>query len=443
MILPPSEVKDILAQTLSYVKADEAEVSIYAGLREELRFARNMPISCGYADETHIYIMCAFGQQVGYFSTTETNATALENAVRRAEDAAHLAPESPEYMPRLGPQQYLHTPAWDAASTHFSAHDRARIASLAIDGARDTNLTSAGFFENSQGYTGMMNTSGLFAYRCATHAAYSLTMRTSDGMGSGWAAAESFRVAAIDGGTITKRAVEKAIQSQNPTPLEPGAYTVVLEPSAVGDMLNIFRGSLDRRAADEGRSYFSNVGQGTKIGQTLFGDNITIYSDPTHAIVPGWPWGENGLPLHRTSWVEKGTLRNLVVSRYWAQQKNIEPMPHGSNIIMEGQEHTLDDLIAATERGLLVTSLWYIRGVDPQTMLHTGLTRDGVFLIERGKVTRPVVNLRWNESPAAIFKCVEMMSRPERVVTREGNGPILAPALKIKEFHFTSVSPST
>jgi predicted Zn-dependent protease len=141
--------------------------------------------------------------------------------------------------------------------------------------------------------------------------------------------------------------------------------------------------------------------------------------------------------------VRDGVLENLAVSRYWAEQKHLVPLPFPSNVMMRGEEHTLDDRVAATDYGLLITSFWYIRSLEPQTILNTGLTRDGLFLIERGQITRPVVNFRWNESPAALLGCVEMMSRPERAVGRQTGWPALVPALKVRAFHFSSVSPST
>jgi predicted Zn-dependent protease len=367
----------------------------------------------------------------------------LESAVRQAESAAKLSPDNPEYMPRLGAQNYTDTNEWDDATKAFAHEERAKIAAASIDAAEGKKLVAAGYYENSAGFTAMANSKGLFAYHTSTDASYSLTMRTPDGSGSGWSAQNSFTVKSVDGRRITDRAIEKALRSQTPQTIEPGKYPVVLEHSPAGDMLNLFIGNIDRRSADEGRSYFSDSQKGTKIGEKLFGDDITIYSDPSHPVVPSSPWGEDGLPLSRTMWVEKGVQQNLACSRYWAKEKNISVLPYGSNVIMEGGDHSLDDLIASMEHGLLITSFWYIREVDPQSILFTGLTRDGVFMVENGKITKPVINLRWNESPAAIYKCVEMMSRPERIVTREGNQPMLAPALKVKEFTFTSVSTST
>ncbi|MDB5033445.1 MAG: peptidase [Chlorobi bacterium] len=443
MILTRDQARTILDKVLSYAKSDEAEASLSGGVSGNLRFARNSPTTSGATSTLSLSVTCVFGKRVGSHSTTQTDDDSLREAVRRAEELAHLSPESPEYMPRLGPQTYIETPQWDESTVRMTPDDRARIAGLAIEEARKKDLVSAGYFENGESFSALANSRGLFGYHLSTGANYTLTVRTADGTGSGWAAAESHRALSIDANSITARAIEKALRSKNPAPIEPGAYRVVLEPSAAGDMVKLFRWSLDRRGADEGRSYFSDAGHGTKIDQKLFGDNITIYSDPASRLVPSEPWGGDGMPLGRTVWVEHGVLKTLAVDRFWAKEKNLTPIPWGSNTVMEGGEHSLDDLVAATDHGLLVTSFWYIRGVDPRSILYTGLTRDGVFLIENGKIVRPVINLRWNESPAAIFKGVEMMSRPERIVTREGNQPMLVPAMKVKEFHFTSVSTST
>lgn len=443
MILSRDDAKAILDKALSFTHADEAEGQLSGDVQGNLRFARNAPSTSGQTATISLSITCVFGKKVGSYSITQFDEESLRNAVRRAEELAKLAPESPEFMPMLGPQSYRETPQWDESTTKISPDDRAAIAGLAIDQAGKRDLMAAGYYENGESFSAIANTRGLFAYHRSTGASYTLTLRTADGSGSGWAAAESHRAPVIDARGVTERAIAKALGSRNPTTLDPGAYRVILEPSAAGDMVSLFRRSLSRRSADEGRSYFSDPEHGTKLGQKLFGDNITLYSDPVHPVVPSSPWSGDGQPLERTLWVEKGVLRNLSVGRYWAAEKNLTPVPSGSNTIMEGEEHSIDDLVAATDHGLLVTSFWYIRQVDPKTILYTGLTRDGVFLIEGGKIVRPVVNFRWNESPAAVFANVEMMSRPERVVTREGNQPMLAPALKVKEFHFTSVSPST
>ncbi len=443
MMLSSTEAKAILDRALALTSADEAEATLSAGSSGNIRFARNIPTTSGESAGMSLNITCVFGRRTGSSSTTQVDDESLKAVVRRAEELARLAPENPEYMPRLGAQTYGRTPEWDDATAALSPDARAAIALGAIEAARKEELHAAGYFENRSGFTALANSHGLFAYHPSTAASYTLTARTPDGSGSGWAAAESFRRGSIDAARITSRAIEKALRSRNATAIEPGAYRVILEPSAVGDMVNLYRWSLNRRSADEGRSFFSDPEKGTRIGQKLFGDNITLYTDPLHPLVPSQPWDDEGMPIGRTLWVEKGVQRNLSVGRFWAKQKGLQPVPWGSNIIMEGEMRSLDDLVAATDYGLLVTSFWYIRQVDPKTILYTGLTRDGVFLVENGVITRPVINLRWNESPVSVFRNVEMMSRPERVVTREGNQPMLVPALKVKEFRFTSVSSST
>ncbi len=443
MMLSANEAKAILDRVLALTTADEAEATLSSGTGGNIRFARNSPTTSGENSSMSLRITCVYGRRVGSSSTTQIGDEALKDVVRRAEELAGLAPENPEYMPRLGPRTYAETPEWDEATMKLSPEARATVAAGAISAAREKGLQAAGYFENSAGFTALANSRGLFAYHPATAASYTLTVRTPDGSGSGWAAAESYRAGAIGAHHITTRAIEKALRSQNPTAIEPGTYPVILEPSAVGDMVNLYRWNLNRRAADEGRSFFSDPEKGTRIGQKLFSDAITLYTDPAHPLVPSRSWDDEGVPIDRIVWAEQGVQLALSTGRFWAEQKGLQPVPWGTNIIMEGEDHSLDDLIAATEYGLLVTSFWYIRQVDPKTILYTGLTRDGVFLVEGGKIIRPVINLRWNDSPVSVFRNVEMMSRPERVVTREGNQPMLVPAAKLKEFHFTSVSSST
>jgi predicted Zn-dependent protease len=442
MMLSKDQAFKILDRALTFADADETEISLSGNDSLNLRFARNMRTTNGRSNGLSLAVSCVRGTRVGAFSTTQVDDASLKDAVARAAELAKYAPENPEYMPRLGAQTYIESNEWDEATSRLAPDGLAAIAKESIDAAEAKQLISAGYFEQGAGFSANANSRGHRAYRTSTSASYTLTMRTPDGMGSGWCAQESFRAASIDGRRVTDRAIDKALRSHNPEPIDPGKYPVILEASPAGDMLNLFHGNLDRRSADEGRSYFSEKGGGTKLGQSLFGPNITIRSDHTNSVVPSSPWGEDGLPLAPRPWVENGTVKNLAVSRYWGKEKSLPVIPMGSNIMMKGEEHSLDDLIASMDHGLLVTSFWYIREVDPQTILFTGLTRDGVFMIENGKITRPVKNMRWNESPAAIYKCVEMMSRPERVVTREGNPPMLAPALKLKEFTFTSVSES-
>ena len=178
----------------------------------------------------------------------------------------------------------------------------------------------------------------------------------------------------------------------------------------------------------------SKKGGGTRLGEQLFNEQVTIYSDPFNVDLPSPTWNGDGLPQEKVTWVEKGVVKNLSYSRYWAQQKNVKPVPGANRVIMEGGTASLEDLIKSTERGILVTRFWYIRSVDPQTLLLTGLTRDGTFYIENGKIMYPVKNFRFNESPIIMLNNVEALGKPQR------SGSMIVPPMKIRDFTFSSLS---
>ena len=221
--------------------------------------------------------------------------------------------------------------------------------------------------------------------------------------------------------------------------IEPGKYTVILEPAALmaGDDLSLLGGliyGLDARSADEGRSFLTKKGGGNRKGEKLFDERINIYSDPLNLEVPGNAFDGDGLPTKRMSWVEKGVVKNLFYSRFWAEKNKLAATAFPSGFIMTGGTQSTAELIKGTVKGILVTRLWYIREVDPQTLLYTGLTRDGTFYIENGKIKFPIKNLRFNESPIIMLNNIEAIGRPQRLAG------CLIPPLKIRDFTFTSLS---
>ena len=226
-----------------------------------------------------------------------------------------------------------------------------------------------------------------------------------------------------------------------PVALDPGKYTTILEPSAVCDLVGWLIGDFDARSADEGRSFLSKPGGGNKLGSKLVSDKVNIFSDPENPVVPGAIYSTDGLPAKRRQWVKNGVVEQLVYSRFWAQKQNREPVPYPTNVMMEGGKTSIEDMIRDTRKGVLVTRFWYIREVDPQTLLLTGLTRDGTFLIENGKITRPIKNFRFNESPVAMLNNVLGMTPSERATGSEIEGwPVSVPALLVKDFTFSSIS---
>ncbi|MBI3950496.1 MAG: hypothetical protein HY314_08590 [Acidobacteria bacterium] len=245
---------------------------------------------------------------------------------------------------------------------------------------------------------------------------------------------------------IAREAIRKALDSRHPRTLEPGVYTVILEPQAVADLLSFFAFAFDARSADEGRSLFSAPGAKTKLGEKIFDQRINLYSDPWHPELPGSQSAQAGIPAQKIYLVRNGLVENLIYSRFWAQQKGKEPTPGPVNGIMESSAPpvSVEEMIRTTARGLLGGRFWHIRTVDPRTALLTGLTRDGVWYIENGKIQYPVRNFRFNQSIIQMLAPgnVEMIGAPERVGSSEGQGgsASLLPALKVKEFHFTSQS---
>jgi len=441
MILSPDEARKLLDKILSLSKADEVEVSLGGGHSSHLRFAVNTATTSGTSENTTLLIRSTFGKRSGSYSINQFDERTLENAVRKSEETAQLAPEDPEFMPALGPQEYEKVEAFDDATAKVSPDFRARAAAVSIKQSQEKDLISAGFITDGASFSSIANSKGLFGYHKATRATYSCTARTKDGTGSGWVGRGYNKVSMLDAGNLFPIAAEKAIRSANPRTLEPGVYEAVLEPSATADMLSGLNFALDARSADEGRSYFARKGGGNRVGEKLFGENVTIFSDPTNPEVPGMPYSFGGLPQKKITWIEAGVLKNLVYSRFWAQKQGKEPVPPPSNILMKGGDATLEELIKAVKRGVLLTSLWYIRSLDPQTMLLTGLTRDGVFYIENGEIKYPVKNFRWNESPAFVLNNIVAMTKPMRVMGKEsGQANVSVPAILVKEFHFSSLS---
>jgi predicted Zn-dependent protease len=353
----------------------------------------------------------------------------------------------------LGPQNYPEIRAFDDATAAAGPDRRRDGVKPALDRARAANLSAAGFFETRASCEAIANKKGNFGFHRATGAEYSTTMRTADGTGSGYAWLASPRVSDIDAVALAARAAAKAESSAHPRDLPPGRYTVILEPAAVADLLMFLAFSLNARAADEGRSFLAKPGGGTRKGEKLFADGVTLRSDPFDPRIPANPWSGvagrfggrggdfAGLPARKTTWIENGVIRTLAVDRYWAKQTRVEPVPLSGGLILDGSAKTLEAVIAETERALLVTRFWYIRAVNPLNVTVTGLTRDGVWLVEKGKIIHPVNNFRFNDSPVNLLKNLEATSVPVRAGGSEFSSMIV-PAVRARDFLFTSKSDS-
>ena len=433
----------IAKKVLGFAAADETRVSISSGVSGNTRFAVNQVSTAGDTYDAVVTVRSVFGRRGASATTNKLDDASLRAVVQRAEALARLAPEDPEALPELGAQQYRDSDAgWSETTATLDPSGRATAVRAVAEPARAASLTSTGYMETNAGAFAIANSKGLFAYRRQTASSMTTTVRTPDGTGSGWAGASHHDWSRIDAAALGARAIEKAKRSANPVAIEPGRYTVVLEPTAVANLVQLIAGSLGARNADEGRSFFSKPGGGNKIGMKVLDERVTLSSDPFDPETPGAPFTGDGTPVGPTTWIEKGVVKNLAYDRYWAQKNNATPSSV-SGLRMSGGTASLEDMIASTARGLLVTRLWYIRGVDPRTILFTGLTRDGTFLIENGKITRAVKNLRWNESPIFMLNNLEAMGVPVRVSASEDGSPgqaIVVPPVKARDFNFTSTS---
>jgi predicted Zn-dependent protease len=436
-----SEAQAFLERIVKLSKADTIGAQLNGGYTGNIRFAANRITTSGGVSNSQLVVQSGYGPKHAVVTTSDFSPEGVERAVRQSEAIAKLAPDDPENMPLLPPQQYHDVDAWFDSTANLTPEQRAAAARTAIDAAKAAgDLAAAGFIIEGTSYNAIASNTGLYAYFPSTSANYQLTVRTSDGTGSGWAAADHPDWRQIDFKAVSDRAIEKARASRNPVAIEPGRYTVILEPQAVGDLVQLLAFALDARSADEGRSAFSRQGGGTKIGEKIVDPRVTLFSDPADAQLLGQPWTGEGLPLGREVWIENGTLKQLNYSRFWAQKKNTRPTGGLGSVKMVGGDATTEQMIASTPRGILVTRLWYLREVDPRTVLYTGLTRDGTFLVENGKITRSVKNLRFNESPLFMLNNLEMVGRTERVAGTASGGNVVFPTLKVRDFNFTSLS---
>ena len=433
-ILTKEQARQILDKVKSFSKADSFEANLFGNQGGNIRYARNSVSTSGEENNTTLVVQSAYGKRVATSTINEFDDASIEKVVCRSEEMAKLAPENPEFMEPLGPQTYDEGKEFFESTANISPEYRAKVAQTSIDPASAKDITAAGFLEHASGFSAMMNSNGLFAYNKSSSVDFTVTMRSNDGTGSGWVTRDVNDVNKLDTASASQIAIEKALMSREAKAIEPGKYTVILEPAAGVDLLRNMFFSMNARSADEGRSFLSKAGGGTKLGEKLVDERVNIYSDPLHPEVPSNTWSGDGLPIKKVTWFDKGVVKNLVYDRYWASQKGVDPVPFPGGFIMEGGNASLQEMIRDTKKGILVTRLWYIRSVDPQTLLYTGLTRDGTFYIENGKIAYPVKNFRFNESPIIMLNNLEQMGKPERV---NGN---LVPPLKIRDFTFTSLS---
>jgi len=440
-MLSKQEAQKLAEKVMSFAKLPECRVFVTSSENVFIRFANNGITTSGYQVSHTVGIASTTeDKRSGNASVTELTDDALRRGVEQAEMLAKISKPSPEDMPPLGPQKYPEIANFDSGTAEARGENMIGHVKAIIDEARSRKLTAAGFVQRGASWTAVANKAGLFGYHPHTDASLSNTMRNSGGTSSGWATQVSTTIKDLNGAAAAKISADKCVRGENKQRLEPGKYTVILEPAAVSDLIGFI--SFFGRSAEQGQSWLSK--KGGKPGETLLGEKvfpeyITLRSDPFNPKLTAAPWGPGLLPHEKVTWIENGVVKNLFYDRFWAQKAGKKPTAGSGSLVLEGQDHTLADLIKSADKAILVTRLWYMRILQPQTLQVTGTTRDGVFLVEKGEITQPLMNFRWNESPVRVLQNTKMLAQP--VVTQGAEtGASLAPALMATDFNFASIS---
>ncbi|HKP67835.1 MAG TPA: TldD/PmbA family protein [Pyrinomonadaceae bacterium] len=446
MLLNEQETKALTEKILSFVTATDASAGVSSDKLSHLRFAGNDLLTSGTRFARGANVTVWIDGKRGASSTNDVDDASLKAMVEQAEKIARNAPVDREYMPTLGKQTYKPVNGYIESTANLSLTERAKSVGDILTECEKNKEIGAGFHSARVQTGGSATKNGNFEFERSTNVSLSVSARTPDGKSSGYFLRSHYDVNKLDTTRIAHEAVRKALDGGGARAIEPGAYTVILEPQAVADFVGNLGFTFNARNADEGRSVYSAPGGKTRVGEKMFDERISVYSDPWNSDLPGSQSAQGGIPAEKFYLVRNGVLENLVYNRFWAKQKSKQATPGPVNTIMEtsGPTSSIEEMIKSTQRGILVTRFWYIRGTDVRTASSTGLTRDGVWMIENGKIAYPLKNFRFNQSVTQMLAPgnVEMIGKSERVGSSEGGGSSasLLPALKVKAFNFTSQS---
>jgi predicted Zn-dependent protease len=426
-------LKQVLAIARSFEPTAQVFVALDSASQAHVRFSRNEATTSGEIDQGHLAVTVQLGQRAATSTSNQTDEASMRALVERTVRLARLAPEDPELMPVLGPQAAAtNTAAFDAAIERLDAKGRAELVRAALEPGREQQLATAGFLATWSGLVGKASSAGLLHIHPATSAQLSVTARTSAGTGSGRGQFHARRLAGLSARSVAERACATARASEGPRRLEPGRYTVVLEPAASASLAQSLLEAMDQRAADEGRSFFAG-----KVGTKPFADVVSITSDPRQARTPMLPFDGEGRVLAAQPWVSKGTVSALSTSRYWAKKTGKAPIGGHGGFELAAGSVPRSKLIEGVKRGVLISRFWYTNWVEAQTLLLTGLTRDGTFLIENGELVGPVNNFRFNQSVADAFARCDALGD---VVEAANDAETVTPAMRTHDFLLASVS---
>jgi predicted Zn-dependent protease len=442
--------REIFADVKRASAADETELMLTANISELTRFANNIIHQNVAEQRVAVSVRTVIGGRMARATTNRLDRDSIRAVVERASELTRLQQPDPETLPMPGPQQYQPVSRFYDATAQITPDDRARAVAEMVHVATSEGLTTAGTFSTGQSAFAMLNSAGLEAFYQDTGAEYSVTML--GGNSSGWAKGNSPDVARLDPAGGARIAAEKARLSADPIEIPPGKYTVVLEPAAMLDLLGFVFWDFGGLSVIDQRSFLTG-----RVGQKLFAANITVFDDVYDELQSGPMFDGEGVPRLRIQLIRDGVVDHLVYARQTAARMHkqhpeitAQPTGHGfplpnefgempMNIVMQGGSASVEEMVRGTDRGILITRLWYIREVDPYEKILTGMTRDGTFLIENGKVTRGVRNLRFNQSMIELLNNIEVLGKPVRA-SGEESFDMVVPAVRARNFNFTEVT---
>ncbi len=420
---------------ISSSRADDVFVSLNDSDDTTLRFANNQVVQHVAVRRPKLTIRAAFGSKFGSASTNRLDNASLISALRQAEQIAYLAPDDPEYLSPLGPQSYQPMNSRIARTANATSMDLAKRTKPVVDQCVDKGLVGAGIMSRHVQARGVAASSGLFGFHESTESRFSLTATGEDS--SGWVLNAHRDMDSIDLLGMTRSAVMKALASRNPRELAPGHYPVIFEPAAVAGIFSPFIRSLSAKRYHRGDSPFSG-----NLNSLVLDPRLTLSSNPDHPDLLGSPFASDGMATRNQTWVEKGVLKQLYYDRFTASKHNVShnPRPSASVLAFQGETaDSVDSLIAQADRAILVTNFWYIRFVDRTDITLTGMTRDGTFLVEDGRIVAGLKNFRFHDSPLRCFKQVDAATAPTHGITING-AKMLLPAVRLPDFHMSSVT---
>jgi PmbA protein len=442
-LLSDAEMRRIAEKIFKLSDADETEVEIGVVTDALTRFANNT-IHQNVAEQVlTVSVRTVLDGRTARATTNKTDEESLGRVVAASKALARSRPRNPDLLPMPGPQKYAKVSRYFENTAHATPADRARAVALVADMAEKNKQTAAGIFTTGVTQSALANTNGLFASHRQTRAEFSITILESDS--SGWAKANAPDLSRIDPTALAKSASEKSTASRKPGEAAPGKWTVILEPAAVLDLVGFLFYDFAGTALADQRSCFNK-----RIGKRVMGENIILHDDVYHPLQSGAPYDGEGIPRQSVLLVDKGVPSNLVYARATAKKMKTKPTGHGfslpndygeapMNLVFAGGNSSVDEMVHSTDRGVLVTRLWYIREVDPYEKVLTGMTRDGTFLVQNGRVAGGIRNFRFNQSILEMLSNVELLGPAVRAAGEE-SFEMVVPPMKARDFHFSEVT---